>query len=208
MLRTFRFFLPMLLVLAACAGNNSGDRQDEASYDKEVVEASQEYDIREEYELRSGPGADHPRKINQKASDMLGEIHYLSVDPSVTIKILAIQGDWAELQVTQPEHLRSSHIGWIPKTAINYDLATNKLDGWIRYACHVYRSPSASGEPVGYLSSPASVGVADDGSGWLKLIHGPIKDATTKDFLENPNFEDGLYIERDKFTTEIPINWR
>lgn len=80
-------------------------------------------------------------------------------------------------------------------------------DGWIRHTCLVYQSPNTSTKPVGYLPPPSSVGVADDGSGWLQLIHGPIKDEATNEFLDDPKFQDGLYIEKSNFTTELPYKW-
>ena len=168
--------------------------------------AVQEHDIVKSYQLRSGPGTEHDRKINQKASDKLGEIHYLSVDTSTTVKILQSQGDWVEIQVTQPDFLRDSHRGWVPRDAIKDGPSTNKLDGWIRYTCRVYPSPDKSSKPIGYLSPPSSVGVADDGSDWLRLMHGPVKDESTDEFVDI-EFDPGLYIEKSKFTTELPANW-
>ncbi|MBX3413429.1 MAG: hypothetical protein KF708_12135 [Pirellulales bacterium] len=165
-----------------------------------------EYDIVRSCELRSGPGPDYERKVNQTATDKLGKIHYLSVDSSVTVTVLQSKGDWAKIQVTQPDFLRESHRGWVPRDVLQGGAATNKRDGWIRYACRVYSAPDKSSKLVGYLTSPSSVGVADDRSGWLRLLHGPVKDEATDEFLEL-SFDPGLYIEKPNFTTEIPANW-
>jgi hypothetical protein len=165
------------------------------------------FDVINSYELRSGPGSEHPRIVNTNASDQLDEIHYLSVDSSVTVQIIATQGEWAEIQVTQPEFLRTTHRGWLPKRVLKDGPATEKLDGWIRRTCRVYPARDKAVKPVGYLSAPSSVGVADDGSPWLRLIHGPIKSEVTNTFIENLAFEDGLYIESSNFTTELPANW-
>jgi hypothetical protein len=96
------------------------------------------FDVINSYELRSGPGSEHPRIVNTNASDQLDEIHYLSVDSSVTVQIIATQGEWAEIQVTQPEFLRTTHRGWLPKRVLKDGPATEKLDGWIRRTCRVY----------------------------------------------------------------------
>lgn len=165
---------------------------------------AQEYDIAKPYDLRSGPGNSHERMVNQKASDALGKIHYLSVDTSTSVQILQSQGEWVEIQVTQPDHLRASHRGWVPRDAIKDGQSTTKLEGWIRHTCRVYPSPGKSSEPIGYLSSPSSVGVADDGSGWLRLLHGPVKDETTHAVVE---LAPDLYIEKSSFTTDIPAKW-
>jgi hypothetical protein len=128
------------------------------------------------------------------------------VDTSVTVKILQTRGDWAEIQVTQPEFLRDSHRGWVPRDVIKDGAATNKFAGWIRHRCRVYPAPDKSTKPVGYLSPPSSVDVADDGSGWLRLLYGPVKNEATDEFLDI-SFDPGLYIEKSEFTTELPANW-
>jgi len=87
------------------------------------------------------------------------------------------------------------------------DTEEHKVDGWIRQTARVYRGKSAASDLAGYLSPPASVGVADDGSGWLRLIHGPIKVEGSNRFVDNPDFDSGLYIQADKFTTVIPSKW-
>ena len=187
------------------SSTTSPDRQTSSSLPA-AAPTVQEYDIVKSYQLRSGPGKEHDRKINQKASDKLGEIHYLSIDTSTTVQILQSQGDWVEIQVTQPDFLRDSHRGWVPKDAIKDGQSTNKRDGWIRYTCRVYPLPDKSSKPIGYLSPPSSVGVADDGSNWLRLLHGPVKHETTDEFVDI-KFDPGLYIEKSKFTTELPAKW-
>lgn len=86
--------------------------------------------------------------------------------------------------------------------------ATVEKSGWIRNRCDVFEAPSTSSAIAGYLTSRASVDVADDGSGWLRLRYGPILDSSSKEFLDDPDFDSGLYIESRFFTTELPANWR
>jgi hypothetical protein len=52
---------------------------------------------------------------------------------------------------------------------------------------------------------PTAVGVDDDGSSWLKLRHGPVKDDGR--LLENPDFDGGLYIKKKTFSTSPPNEW-
>jgi hypothetical protein len=166
--------------------------------------ADREYDILQSIELRAGPSEDHPRKINTKASRILKERHYLTVSSAVTVRVLREQDDWVEIQVTEPAHLTDSHRGWIPTKFIRRGESTRKISGWIRHRSLVYTSKSRTSRTVGYLSPPSSVGVADDGSGWLKLIHGPIKNQATNKFLDEPDYNGGLYIEVENFTTVLP----
>lgn len=165
------------------------------------------FDIVESCSLRSGPSETSPPKVNEKATRMLGETHYQNVDSSVTVEVLQRENGWVEVRVLQPVHLRETHRGWIPESAINSGPATSKRDGWIRSRCTVYAAADDSSLVVGYLDPPSSVGVADDGTGWLRLMHGPVRNGSAGEFVENPNFEGGLYIESDAFTTSLPGNW-
>jgi len=170
------------------------------------LQVGREYDITKEADLREGPGESYAKKINQKASDVLKTIQYMSVDTSVTVKLLQVKDQWAEVQVTQPEWL-ATHRGWIPKDGIQGGASSAKLSGWIRHTCRVYRGKSTTSKVMGFLAPPASVGVAADGSGWLRLINGPIKVEGTDQFLDNPDFDAGLYIQAANFTTTIPSKW-
>jgi len=154
--------------------------------------------------LREGPGASYARKINQKASDFLGTIQYMAVDTSVTIKLLQVKDRWAEVQITQPEHLAATHRGWIPKEHIQGGASSAKLGGWIQHTCRVYKGKSTTSKVAGFLAPPAAVGVADDGNGWLRLVHGPVKPEGSNRFLGSADFDAGLYIEAPNFTTTKP----
>ena len=171
------------------------------------LEIGRGYDIISGAELREGPGDTFAKKINQKASDIDKTIHYMPVDSSVTVRVLEVKGEWVEIQITEPEHLSATHRGWIPKKSIQDGQSSTKLDGWIRYTARVYLGKSADSQAVGYLSPPSSVGVADDGSGWVRLIHGPIKTEGSNRFVDNPDFDSGLYIQVEKFTEVIPGRW-
>lgn len=165
------------------------------------------FDIVQSCVLRDGPNETSERKVNEKATRMLGETHYQQVDSSVTVEVLQRKNGWAEVRVLQPIHLRDTHRGWIPENALYGGPATAKRDGWIRKRCNVYDDADPSAAIVGHLTPPSSVGVADDGSGWLRLIHGPIRGNSPSGFVESPNFDDGLYIESKAFTTTLPANW-
>lgn len=171
------------------------------------LEIGRTYNITSKADLREGPSGTAAKKVNQKASDILKAIHYMSVDSSVTVRVLDVKSEWVEIQIIEPEHLSATHRGWIPKSSVQGGQSSAKVDGWIRHTARVYRGKSAASDLAGYLSPPASVGVADDGSGWLRLVHGPIKAEGSNRFVDNPDFDSGLYIQADKFTTVIPSKW-
>lgn len=64
--------------------------------------------------LRTGPGDDFEKLINEKVSGLINEIHYANVDGSTKIKLLNLKNGWAKVQVVEPEWLKETHIGWIP----------------------------------------------------------------------------------------------
>jgi len=175
---------------------------------EEKITIGSRYDLAGEAELRVGPSQKEERIVNRKASDILKEIHYMSVDSSTTVKVTEIKGEWVKIEVVEPEHLAATHRGWIPLKTIKVGNASQKKEGWIRHTALVYISKDTKSKPVGYLSQPASVGVAADGSGWLRLVHGPVRDATTKKFLTVAETPKELYIEEKNFTDIIPANWK
>lgn len=162
------------------------------------------YDIALDTELRAGPSQNHERIINQKASDVLKEIHYLTVDSSTTVKVTEINGSWVKIEVVEPEYLAESHRGWIPLKCIKVGDATRKMEGWMKHTSLVYGARDTKSKAIGYIVQSASVGVAADGSGWLRLIHGPLRDIVTKKFLPQSQTPEDLYIEEKNFSAEVP----
>jgi hypothetical protein len=161
------------------------------------------YDIVRSVELRDGPGPDHEKKINQKASDSRLRIEYMSVDSSTTVTALEVKGDWVEVQVVEPKWLADTHRGWIPISALKRGKATQKRDGWIAHTCFVYLAKDTKSKRVGYLQQRAAVSVNDDGSGWLELptwAIKPVKDMKTNDFLSEAQMKRPMYIETSNFT--------
>jgi sRNA-binding carbon storage regulator CsrA len=178
------------------------------SHADEKITVGSRYDLTGEADLRVGPSQNDQRIVNQKASDLLKEIHYMSVDSSTTVKVTEIKGDWVKIEVVEPEHLAATHRGWIPLKTIKIGNASQKKEGWIRHTALVYTSKDPKLKPIGYLAQPASVGVAADGSGWLRLIHGPVRDVNTKKFLTLEQTPKEIYIEEKNFTDVIPAKWQ
>src|SRR3990172_276174 len=174
--------------------------------DNAEIKIGERYDVLGSTVLRSGPGEKFEKKINKKATEMLGKKEYLSIDESTTIRVLKVEKGWAEIQVEEPDWLRESHTGWIPIKEIRLGASAKKLEGWIRYNCLVYKGKSEK-KPIGTLAAPASVGVADDGSGWLKIIHAPIRTLSKERYLTNEEIGDEAYIKASNFTTEMPGKW-
>lgn len=71
------------------------------------------FDVIEESVLYAEPSLKSNKLINQRATKALGEVYYLSVATDCKVVVLEEDGDWSKIQVEIPEHLRSSHIGWV-----------------------------------------------------------------------------------------------
>jgi hypothetical protein len=159
------------------------------------------YDILRSVELRDGPGETYEKKVDQKASDAIRRIWYMSVYSDTTVKVLDVKGDWVE--IVADSYFR----GWIPISALKGGKATQKRDGWISHTCFVYLAKDAKSKRIGYLSQRSFVHVADDESGWLKLPEGelkPVMDQTTNDFLDEAQMKRTMYIEASNFTETPP----
>jgi hypothetical protein len=168
------------------------------------------YDITRSVHLRDGPGEKYPKKINQKASDVLRRVEYLSVDSSTTVKLLDVKGEWAEIQVTEPAFLADTHRGWIPLAAIKRGKATHKLEGWVQHTCLVYAKKDTKSQAIGFLPQNGAVSVVDDGDGWLEIrmdglapAQDTVLDVKTNRLLGEARVKLPMYIEAKNFK-ELP----
>ena len=165
------------------------------------------YDIVSEVELHDGPGQKYEKKVNQKGSETLHRITYLSVDQSTTVKVLSVKGDWVEIQLVEPTELADTHRGWIPASALKRGKATHKRDGWITQACSVYSAKDPKSKRVGFLRQGSAVNVVDDGSGWLEVSSwgmNPVMDMKSGELLDETQIKSPMFIERANFTQTPP----
>ena len=191
----------LLILFCAFAGTAHGQAD---------IAVGSTYDIVRSVDLRDGPGEKYPKKINQKASDVLQRIEYLSVDASTTVKLLDVKGEWAEIQVTEPAFLADTHRGWIPLAAIKRGKATRKLEGWVEHTCLVYAKKDTKSQAIGFLPQRAAVSVVDDGSGWLEIrmnglapAQNTVMDVKTNTLLGKARVKPPMYIEASNFV-ELP----
>lgn len=63
--------------------------------------------------VRSGPGTNYDKIINQKASSILKKNIYVTIDNTVTVFEECTQGEWSKVKVTDPDWLSKSHRGWV-----------------------------------------------------------------------------------------------
>jgi len=63
--------------------------------------------------VRTGPGTNFSKIVNQKATSAFKTTHYITIDNSVTIYEECSQGKWSNIRVTDPEWLSDSHQGWV-----------------------------------------------------------------------------------------------
>jgi hypothetical protein len=64
--------------------------------------------------LRSGPGEQFEKVINEKASEAMHNTEYAEVDKSVTVIVEETTQQWSKIKVIQPDWLTESHVGWVP----------------------------------------------------------------------------------------------
>lgn len=63
--------------------------------------------------VREGPGTDFNRVVNQKATDILKTINYISIDDSFVVFEECTKGNWSWIRVLQPDWLKFSYRGWV-----------------------------------------------------------------------------------------------
>jgi hypothetical protein len=194
-----------LLVITTCLCALATSAQTQSD-----VTVGSTYDIVRSIDLRDGPGEKYPKKINQKASDVLRRVDYLSVAPSTTVKVLDVKGKWAEIQVTEPAFLADTHRGWIPLAAIKRGKVTRKLEGWVEHTCLVYAKKDTKSQPIGFLPQRAGVSVVDDADGWLEIrtnglapAQDTVMDVKTNTLLGKARVKPPMYIEAKNFK-ELP----
>ena len=72
----------------------------------------------EDIAIYSGPGTKYAKIINQKATEILGETEYSTIDYTCKIIIIEENDLWAKVKVVEPDWLSLTHIGWIQKKYI------------------------------------------------------------------------------------------
>ncbi len=113
---TILLLVPCLSV--SCSNKRSSAHVDEQA-DADCVECEVPdlkpsiFNVVEKSVLFSEPSATSEKLINHKASEQLGYIDYLSVDPSVVVKVMDSVPGWYKIQVIEPYWLKDTHIGWV-----------------------------------------------------------------------------------------------
>lgn len=107
MIKLFKFFTitTIWLSLFSCSSN----------VDKVDNEKDKIYGINgENIPIRTGPGDNFEKLINEKASAITGETEYCHIAYDVKVKILETEGGWSKINVVEPNWLIDTYIGWIP----------------------------------------------------------------------------------------------
>ena len=73
--------------------------------------------VNKEFELRTGPSRTADRIKNEKASSILGKVHYHVVDQSTTVRRLCRGKSWSEVQIVEPQWLNFVR-GWTPNEVL------------------------------------------------------------------------------------------
>lgn len=110
----------VVALIAISCGNNSSSNNNSSSM---AVQTQPEpapviCQVLRSSELFAEPKDGAEKLINQKSTQLLGEVDYLSIDRSCKVKILEEQDGWVKIQVTEPDWLTSSHIGWVKRNIV------------------------------------------------------------------------------------------
>ncbi|PQV53405.1 hypothetical protein [Paraburkholderia sp. BL21I4N1] len=68
--------------------------------------------------LLAAPKAGAAKLVNEKATSIMHTTQYMAIDNSVTVNEQCTQGPWSRVQVTDPDFLSVTHIGWVPSSAL------------------------------------------------------------------------------------------
>ncbi len=116
--------------LSSCGKNNQQSKASDSSITKQKHEpvsksvnaTESEAEIcsikGEDITIYVGPGLKFDKLINQKATEALGETYYANVDYTFKVVVDEEKNGWSKIRVIEPEHLSSTHIGWIPSKNI------------------------------------------------------------------------------------------
>lgn len=117
----YTFLVGLVLITITSCGTTTSKNESAAS---QVIEEPQNLPVilgvLESTNLYSEPSYTSTKLINKKATEALGETYYLSIDESCRVLILEETETWCKIQVTTPDWLRNSHIGWCEKKFIEY----------------------------------------------------------------------------------------
>ncbi len=69
--------------------------------------------------IRTGAGENFDKLINKKATEMLNETHYCTVDYTCKVIVEDTHDGWSKIRIVSPSHLSDSHRGWIPSNVID-----------------------------------------------------------------------------------------
>lgn len=110
--------IAVTLVVISCSNNKQTQQliEDSASA-VEAAPANNILPVIEDTELFDGPNST-TKLVNHKATEMIGETQFLSIDESCTVRILDEKDGWYKIQVVTPDWLSQSHIGWVKKDVI------------------------------------------------------------------------------------------
>lgn len=129
-------------LIAGVNNNNEIDSLKMFGIDDESEDKNKTYEIKgNNIFLRSGPGSNYKKLVNEKATEALGEINYMQVDYSCVVSIDDEKNGWAKIRVIDPPHLYDSHIGWIPLSNI---IKENRPNVNVDYAKFKYEVISTS----------------------------------------------------------------
>jgi hypothetical protein len=110
--------LGLAVILTSCGSSTNDSSNSQISNSKNVTvdnsASSEIYGIKgEDIVIRKGPGKNFDKIINEKATEVMHQTQYATVDYSCKVREDDIKDDWSKIVVVDPDWLSDSHQGWI-----------------------------------------------------------------------------------------------
>lgn len=115
------------LVLSGCGGAGESEKgsgifaETSASVSQPCegggIATGDEVAVTDDIDLRAGPSGSAKRIVNERATEILDETHYHSVDQTERLKELCRLKSWSKVQVVEPASLNYV-MGWVPVSAL------------------------------------------------------------------------------------------
>ncbi|MCH7958761.1 MAG: SH3 domain-containing protein [Candidatus Hydrogenedentes bacterium] len=140
----------------------------------ETEKSGKEYNVLgDSISVREGPGTNFKRIVNQKATRILKETIYVTIDSSARVLEECTSGEWSNIRVVQPEWLRDAHRGWVLSKFLDKAQSKKSGDERVVYVVSEFAeersAPNTSAEVINRSYRGQSLTVYESVNGWDRV---------------------------------------